>query len=93
MKGSLIKNYLFILLVTSPFCTIAQINCDVYKMENNQACYEACIIATEDTYGQGTKRSQLNFDKAIALCPNLDYAYFEKAVPYLKRGEFVTWRK
>jgi tetratricopeptide (TPR) repeat protein len=61
-------------------------------MENNQVCYEACIIATEETYGQGTKGSQLKFDKAIALCPNLDYAYFEKAVPYLKRGDFVTWR-
>jgi tetratricopeptide (TPR) repeat protein len=34
----------------------------------------------------------MHFDKAIALCPSFDYAYREKSVPYLKRGDFVTWR-
>jgi tetratricopeptide (TPR) repeat protein len=87
------KNCLSIILAFSPLCTIAQINCNVYKMENDQACYEACILATEETYGQGTRESQIRFDQAIALCSKLDYAYFEKAVPYLKRGDFVTWRK
>ncbi len=71
----------------------SQPNCHIYKMENNHACYEACIIATEKTEGQGSKSSQENFDKAIALCPSLDYAYREKSVPYLKRGDFVTWKK
>lgn len=87
------KKYVFTLLVIAPLYTIAQINCNVYKMENNQVCYEACIIATEETYGQGTRGSQLKFDQAIALCPNFAYAYFEKAVPYLKRGDFVTYRR
>lgn len=62
-------------------------------MNNNQPCYEACVTATEGEAGQGTKASQLQFDKAIELCPSFDYAYFEKAVPYLKRGDFITWRK
>lgn len=87
------KKYVFTLLVIAPLCTFAQINCNVYKMENNQVCYEACIIATEETYGQGTRGSQLKFDQAIALCPDFAYAYFEKAVPYLKRGDFVTYRR
>lgn len=71
----------------------SQPNCNIFKMDNNQACYEACIIATEKTEGQGTRSSQQQFDKAIELCPSLDYAYREKSVPYLKRGDFVTWRK
>ncbi|MEJ7646232.1 MAG: hypothetical protein WKF87_16670 [Chryseolinea sp.] len=62
-------------------------------MDKNQPCYEACITATEGDTAQGTRISQEQFDKAIELCPTFDYAYFEKAVPYLKRGDFITWRK
>ena len=70
----------------------SQPNCNVYTMNNNLPCYEACVTATEGEAGQGTKASQLQFDKAIELCPSFDYAYFEKAVPYLKRGDFITWK-
>lgn len=73
--------------------TYSQPNCNVYKINNNQVCYEACIIASEGKTEQGSKVSQLQFDKAIELCSNFDYAYFEKAVPYLKRGDFITWKK
>lgn len=87
------KRILFILILIFPICTYSQPNCNVYKMSNNLPCYEACVTATESEAGQGTKASQLQFDKAIELCPGFDYAYFEKAVPYLKRGDFITWRK
>lgn len=70
----------------------AQPNCNVYKMENNEPCYEACIIATSSTGSQGSRVSQEDFDKALALCPTFAYAYFEKAVPYLKRGDFIGWK-
>ena len=73
--------------------TNAQPNCNLYKMENNQLCYEACILATHVRSAQGSRASQMQFDKAIELCPGLDYAYFEKAVPYLKRGDFIAWKK
>lgn len=43
-------------------------------------------------FEQGSRESQQHFDRAIELCPSFDYAYFEKAVPYLKRGEFITWK-
>jgi tetratricopeptide (TPR) repeat protein len=87
------KWILFVLIIIFPIRTYSQPNCNVYKMNNNQPCYEACVTATESEAGQGTKASQLQFDKAIELCPSFDYAYFEKAVPYLKRGDFITWRK
>lgn len=84
----------FIIVIIFFTCELsAQPNCNVYKMNNNQPCYEACVTATEDLSGQGTRASQIQFDKAIELCPSFDYAYMEKSVPYLKRGEFVTWKK
>jgi tetratricopeptide (TPR) repeat protein len=86
------KYFLTILLIGFSIFIYAQPNCNVYKWNNNEACYQACLTATEDA-GQGTKKSQLQFDKAIELCSTFDYAYFEKAVPYLKRGDFVTWKK
>lgn len=86
------KDLLSILIIIVPVTTYSQYNCNAFKLENNQPCYEACIIATKEA-AQGSKVSQLQFDKAIELCPDFDYAYFEKSVPYLKRGDFVTWKK
>lgn len=86
------RKYLVLLILVLPLYSFSQYNCNVFKLDNNQPCYEACITATADA-GQGTKKSQLQFDKAIELCPTFDYAYFEKAVPYLKRGDFITWKK
>lgn len=70
--------------------TKGQPNCYVFK--NNLPCHEACLLATSATNGQGSRESQMQFDKAIELCPSLDYAYFEKSVPYIKRGDLKTWR-
>lgn len=73
---------------------LAQPNCNVYKWQGDSACYKACLESLEAIrFPQGSKESQIHFDKAIALCPSFDYAYGEKAVPYLKRGDFITWRK
>lgn len=71
----------------------AQPNCNVFKMQGDETCYEACMLATKRVGPQGSGKSQEKFDKAIKQCPTLDYAYFEKAVPFLKRGDFITWRK
>lgn len=71
----------------------AQINCNFYKEQNQTECYTACLKALRATSLQGTGVSQHLFDEAISLCPSLDYAYFEKAVPYLKRGLFLEWRQ
>jgi len=72
---------------------LAQPNCNVYKWNNDTLCYQACLEAMQAIeFSQGSKKSQVHFDKAIDLCPTFDYAYFEKAVPYLKRGLFVQWK-
>ncbi len=81
------------LLASLALVAYAEPNCNIYKMENNISCYEACVLATTGGGEQGSRRSQEKFDKAIEQCPTLDYAYMEKSVPYLKRGEFITWKK
>ena len=75
------------------FYNFGQPNCNVYKYNNNEPCYKGCILATEGEGPQGSKESQIKFDSATKLCPNFDYAYREKSVPYLKRGDFITWKK
>lgn len=42
---------------------------------------------------QGLRKGQLRYDSAIQMCDKLDYAYFEKSVPYLKVGDFIEWRR
>ncbi len=66
----------------------AQVNCNVIEGEN---CKKACEIYN-DSGIQGPKESQENFDRAIALCPSFSDAYMEKSVPYLKRGDLITWK-
>lgn len=71
-----------------------QPNCNVYKWQGDTVCYKACLEALKAiTFDQGSRQSQTHFDNALAICPALDYAYREKAVPYLKRGDFITWKK
>ena len=68
----------------------SQINCSVFESPN---CKEACELVKKAEQYQGLNYSQMAFDEAIKLCPSFDYAYREKSVPYLKRGDFVTWKK
>lgn len=71
----------------------SQPNCNLYKWSGDTVCYRACQYYAERlNYAQGSRESQMTFDSVIALCPAFDVAYMEKAVPYLKRGDFVTWR-
>lgn len=70
----------------------AQPNCEVYK--DDEACYQACKKAMKAIqYAQGSYQSQAYFDESITLCPTFAYSYMEKAVPFLKRGEFVEWKR
>lgn len=86
------KHYLitfFLLLFTISY---GQQNCNIYKWEDNMPCYEACELYTKKL-GQGSRASQENYDAIIELCPDYDDAHWAKAIPYLKRGDFVTWKK
>ena len=77
------------------YCITAhgQPNCNLYKWSGDSACYRACQYYSERLdYAQGSRESQILFDSVVAVCPTFDVAYMEKAVPYLKRGDFATWR-
>lgn len=85
--------YIFV-IINLLLCTAlwAPPNCEIYKLDED--CYKACEEAyVAIKYGQGNFHSQLHFDESIRLCPKFAYAYMEKAVPYLKRGDFVTWKR
>ena len=71
------------------YSSLGQPNCSIYQGE----CRKACLFAVDAARRQGTQKSQDKFSEAIVLCPQLDYAYFEQAVPYLKRGDFITWKR
>lgn len=79
---------LFILMVYANL--LSQVNCNTIEGED---CKKSCEISNEAGHFQGFYDSQKLFDQAIALCPENDAAYAEKAVPFLKRGEFISWKK
>lgn len=60
-------------------------NCLIYPEHSGERL--ACELSYRAiTYKQGSKASQLLFDAAIRLGPNYAYAYYEKSVPFFKRG-------
>lgn len=87
------KYFTTLLFAVVVISAASQPNCNVYKFKGETKCFDACELALRAAEGQGLWQSQMQFDQAIEQCPNLDYAWFEKSVPYLKRGEFVAWRK
>lgn len=86
-------NYLpFLLLLQIPTAN-AQVNCNIYKWAGDTACHRACqIYDFANRTPQGSRASQTLYDSVVAVCPTFDMGYMEKAVPYLKRGDFAAWR-
>lgn len=83
--------YLVFLIFFFPVIGAAQYNCSIYP-DSNMA--RACrVYNAVDSFYQGSPKCQYYLDSAIALCPAFAPAWREKSVPYLKRGDFVTWRK
>ncbi len=76
---------LIICFLLAPSIISAQGNCLLYPDDSGEriAC-ELSYRAIE--YRQGGKDSQLLFDAAIEIGPNYAWAYYEKSVPYFKRG-------
>ncbi|MFZ1807081.1 MAG: hypothetical protein WAU36_07670 [Cyclobacteriaceae bacterium] len=87
------KIVLTILFLIITVCCFGQPNCNIYKMNGDESCYKACVMAIEAERYQGFREGQIKFDSAIQLCDKLDYAFIEKSVPYLKVGDFITWRR
>lgn len=79
-------------LFTAPLFLLSQPNCEIYKRET--PCRDACESAMMAIrYKQGSFISQVYFDLAISTCPEFAYAYMEKGVPHLKRGNFIHWKQ
>jgi tetratricopeptide (TPR) repeat protein len=87
----MIRYVLLALLSILSCAAAAQPNCLIYKAGSpERAACEIYLQAIE--FPQGSIQSQLYFDRAIALCPTFAEAYHEKSVPFLKRGDFLTWK-
>lgn len=71
--------------MVSYFSGHAQGNCLIYPEGSGErtAC-EMSYRALE--YRQGSKESQMVFDSAIEIGPKYAWAYYEKSVPFFKRG-------
>lgn len=80
------KKLIFIILfLVLTIKSYSQVNCYIFPegSPERQAC-ELCDEAIK--HPQGSRESQLLFDEAIAVGPKFAWAYYEKSVPYFKRG-------
>jgi len=85
------KKLIALVLTSVPLSSFAPPNCNIYK--DNEPCYNACLEAKKAImHSQGSKPSQMHFDKSIEWCSTFDYSYYEKAVPYAKRGLMREWK-
>lgn len=76
--------YTLLLIVISHF-TYGQVNCFIYPEGSNER--KACELSYKAIeYSQGSRESQMIFDESIAISPKFDWSYYEKSVPYFKRG-------
>lgn len=83
------RYYLSFLLLIVYTNTIAQVSCNAIEGED---CRKACGLYNQSSDLQGIRTSQEGFDRAIKHCPDFSNAYIEKAVSYLRDGEFATWK-
>jgi len=70
------------------FLSFGPPNCNLFEGD----CKDACLFAEKAiTYPQGSWKSQTLFDRSINACETFAYSYYEKAVPYAKRGSMDEW--
>ncbi|MEO1033651.1 MAG: hypothetical protein AAFX55_19865 [Bacteroidota bacterium] len=79
------KKILLLIVIVSACSSFAQPNCNIYS--KNDPKRKACELSNEAIkYRQGSRKSQELFDSVIAMAPDFAWAYYEKSVPYFKRG-------
>lgn len=67
---------------------LGQGNCLIYAEGSGER--KACELSYRASeYKQGSKESQLLFDEAIKVGPKYAWAYYQKSVPFFKRGLFA----
>lgn len=85
-----------IIAIFAGACTIkAQPNCNAFLWKGDTAQYQACklLIENQDKYYQFSAEFHHLVDSALLICPYFAYAYREKSAPYIKSGDFITWKK
>lgn len=83
--------YLFICCCLICLSGKSQLNCDIYT---DSAANLACRLYNHAiTFPQGSRSNQQFLDSAIRVYPALSEPWRAISVPYLKRGDFATWRK
>ncbi|RYE13733.1 MAG: hypothetical protein EOP45_20755, partial [Sphingobacteriaceae bacterium] len=84
------KIKLLLLNLFSGLIAKGQTNCNAYKDQPHQL---ACQYYQEATkFNQGSKASQELFIASLKACPTFGPTLHEMSVPYLKRGDFFTWK-
>ena len=79
------KKVILITFIVNMTFSFAQTNCFIYPEGSGER--KACELSYKAIeYRQGSKESQILFDSAIAVGPKFAWAYYEKSVPYFKRG-------
>lgn len=63
---------------------VAQGNCLQYPKDSGER--KACELCYTNEYKQGSKESLMLYDSAITIGPEYAWAYYQKSVPYFKRG-------
>ncbi|WP_184550767.1 hypothetical protein [Mucilaginibacter sp. FT3.2] len=85
------KKCLLTLICLINACVVeAQTNCNVYKDKAHQLACQYYTDAIE--YPQGAKASQQLFIRSLEACVTFGPTLHEMSVPYLKRGDFYTWK-
>jgi tetratricopeptide (TPR) repeat protein len=78
-------------LIVAVLHTQGQTNCSLFTDSNK---IKACRFYNQsDSFAQGTRACEDILDSALHYWPGYAEAWHEKSVPYLKRGDFFTWRK
>lgn len=83
------RYYLSFLLLIVYTNTIAQVSCNAVEGEN---CKKACGLYNWASDLQDFAESQEGFANALELGPDFSHGYMEKAIPFFKKGDFVTWK-
>jgi len=84
------------LLIAGMICIslsiFSQPNCNVFLNEGDTTKYKACKLSEKfKDYYQFDMKAIAILDSCIEICPYYAWPYFEKAVVYLKSGNFLEW--
>ncbi|RFZ91724.1 hypothetical protein D0C36_09695 [Mucilaginibacter conchicola] len=85
------RYFILLLLFCTPALLKAQTNCDLYT---DKAHKNACLLYQQAIeYNQGSRESQLLFQRSLQACPTFGPSLHEMSVPYLKQGDFYNWKQ